>query len=65
MKIEIDEGRCVAAGNCVMEAMDLFDQRDEDGIVIVLDESPESAELQAAARQAAAMCPSNVITIVE
>jgi ferredoxin len=65
MKISIDEGRCIAAGNCVMEAMDLFDQREEDGIVVVLDDSPEGTELQAAARRAAAVCPSHVIAIVE
>ncbi|ROO87269.1 ferredoxin [Actinocorallia herbida] len=65
MKITIDESRCIAAGNCVLEAMDLFDQRDEDGIVVVLDDSPESAELQAAARKAAAVCPANVIVISE
>lgn len=65
MKIDIDEARCIAAGNCVLASMDLFDQRDEDGVVIVLDESPEGATLQAEARQAAAVCPSNVITITE
>ncbi|MEQ6900424.1 ferredoxin [Nocardioides sp. YIM 152588] len=65
MKIEIDEDRCIAAGNCVLASMELFDQRDEDGVAIILNEHPEGETLQAEARKAAAVCPANVITIVE
>lgn len=64
IKIEIDESRCIAAGNCVLASMDLFDQRDEDGVVVVLDGSPSDPKLEADARHAAAVCPSNVITII-
>ncbi|RNL62856.1 ferredoxin [Nocardioides marmoriginsengisoli] len=65
MKIEVDETRCISAGNCVFASIELFDQRDEDGVVVVLDDRPESESLQAAARRAAAVCPSNVITILD
>lgn len=40
MKVVVDEDKCVAAGQCVAAAMDVFDQRDEDGIVVLLNENP-------------------------
>jgi ferredoxin len=64
MKVVIDEEKCVAAGQCVNSAMDVFDQRDEDGIVMLLSEVPP-AELEDDVRQAAAVCPALAITIIE
>jgi ferredoxin len=61
MRITIDETRCIAAGQCVLNAPELFDQRDEDGIVVLLDANPPQAE-QPAARLAAQLCPAQVIT---
>src|SRR6476620_3779005 len=40
MKIVSDEEKCVAAGQCVSAAWEVFDQRDEDGIVVLLNPSP-------------------------
>ena len=37
MKVTIDEEKCCGAGTCVMVAPEVFDQRDEDGVVILLD----------------------------
>lgn len=62
MKIEIDEDKCIGAGQCVLSAPELFDQRDEDGVVVLLDEAPEP-ERQAAAQEAAALCPAAAITV--
>ena len=62
MKVVVDEGKCIAAGQCVGAAPEVFDQRDEDGIVVVLDESPPTA-LAGAVRDAAAMCPALAIRI--
>lgn len=62
MRIVVDEDRCIASGQCVLISSDLFDQRDDDGVVILLDAHPVT-ELEAAARQAAALCPSRAITI--
>jgi ferredoxin len=42
--------------------MDVFDQRDEDGIVVVLNENPP-AELADEVRNAAAVCPALAIRI--
>ncbi|WP_369173849.1 ferredoxin [Streptomyces sp. R28] len=62
MKVTVDEGRCCGAGQCVLIAPDVFDQRDDDGIVALLDPTP-AAELHAATREAAAVCPAAAITI--
>ncbi|MFF3377141.1 ferredoxin [Streptomyces sp. NPDC002680] len=64
MKVVVDEEKCVAAGQCVNAAMDVFDQRDEDGIVVLLDENPP-AELAEDVRNAAAVCPALAIRIEE
>ncbi|MFE0250944.1 ferredoxin [Streptomyces sp. NPDC059010] len=64
MKLSVDEGRCCGAGQCVLIAPEVFDQRDEDGIVTLLEPSP-AADLQASAREAAAVCPAAAITIDE
>ena len=64
MKVVIDEEKCVAAGQCVAAAAEVFDQRDEDGIVVLLNENPP-AELADDVRQAAAVCPALAIRIQE
>jgi ferredoxin len=62
MKITIDVYKCIGAGNCVMWSPEVFDQRDEDGIVVVMDETPDQA-LWESVRTAAAACPANVILL--
>ena len=64
MKVVVDEEMCVAAGQCVSAAMDVFDQRDEDGIVVLLNEYPPP-ELADAVRTAATVCPAQAIRIEE
>ncbi|WP_414504400.1 ferredoxin [Streptomyces sp. NEAU-L66] len=64
MKILIDEVKCVGAGTCVLAAADVFDQRDEDGIVVLLDTDPPQ-ELLPQVRDAAARCPALAIEVVE
>lgn len=62
MKVTINRDRCIAAGQCVMNAPHTFDQDEEDGIVILLQDSPP-AEQEKAVRQAARLCPAEAITI--
>jgi ferredoxin len=62
MRITVNRSRCIAAGQCVLKAPLVFDQDEKDGIVIVLQEKP-GPELEAAARLAARVCPSEAITI--
>jgi ferredoxin len=63
MRVTLDEPKCVASGLCVLAAPDVFDQRDDDGIAIVLIESPTGASLDGA-RQAAALCPAAALRLV-
>jgi len=64
MKITIDQDKCVASGQCVTAAADVFDQRDEDGIVFLLNDNPPE-DLAADVHQAAAVCPALAITITD
>jgi ferredoxin len=64
MKVLVFEDKCVAAGQCAALAPEVFDQRDEDGIVILLDANPP-VDQHDNARQAAAACPALAIEIEE
>jgi ferredoxin len=64
MKVTVDQGICASSGNCVMNAPEVFDQRDEDGVVVLLNANPP-AEHAEAARKAAASCPAMAIQIEE
>lgn len=64
MKVIVDENICASSGNCVMNAPEIFDQRDEDGVVVLLNANPP-AELAEDARRAAASCPALAIKIEE
>ncbi|MER6993017.1 ferredoxin [Saccharopolyspora hirsuta] len=64
MKVTVDQDRCVGSGQCVLTAEAVFDQRDEDGIVVLLNATPP-AELAAEVRHAAEMCPAAAITVEE
>ncbi|MEV7423847.1 ferredoxin [Streptomyces sp. NPDC091212] len=62
MRIAIDEDKCCGAGQCVLAADDLFDQRDEDGVVVLLDPAPP-ADAFDRAREAATLCPAAAIEV--
>ncbi len=62
MKISVDVDRCCGAGQCVLAAPDIFDQRDDDGIVILLDASPPADQYDNV-RKAAAVCPAAAIEV--
>ncbi|SDT27195.1 ferredoxin [Actinoplanes derwentensis] len=64
MKVEFDEPKCVAAGQCAMVAPDVFDQRDEDGVAILLDATPPEDQHEAV-REAAAVCPAAAIRLTD
>jgi ferredoxin len=60
MKVTVDQEKCCAGGNCVVLAPDVFDQRDEDGVVVLLTDTPP-ADLHDAVREAADVCPAAAI----
>jgi ferredoxin len=64
MKVEVDADKCCGAGTCVLVAPDVFDQGEDDGIVILLDPEP-APELHAAVREAASVCPAAAIMLNE
>ena len=64
MKVTVDRDVCIAAGQCVVTAAAVFDQREEDGLVVLLQEDPP-AELAADVRLAMSLCPSRAITVRE
>ncbi|SDP83362.1 Ferredoxin [Actinopolyspora xinjiangensis] len=64
MKVVVDEDRCCGAGQCVLLAPEVFDQRDEDGVVELLDAEP-SEERADGVRHAASVCPARAIHVAE
>ncbi|MFF5010517.1 ferredoxin [Streptomyces phaeochromogenes] len=64
MKISLDADKCCGAGQCVLVAPEVFDQRDEDGIVVLLTDEPP-LNTHTGVREAAAICPAAVIGVHE
>jgi ferredoxin len=64
VEVEADRNRCIGAGQCVFTPPELFDQGEDDGLVLVLEPSPAPAQ-QDVARAAAAACPASVISLRE
>ena len=64
MKVTVDQDKCISSGQCVLAVPDVFDQREEDGIVVLLNPSPP-AGLAEDVKQAAARCPARAITVEE
>lgn len=64
MKVSVEADKCVAAGQCVLLAPEVFDQREEDGVVVLLDEAP-APEHRGAVREAAVVCPAAAIHLIE
>jgi ferredoxin len=62
-KVAVDQELCVAAGSCVMSAPEVFDQRDEDGVVQLVkdDVAPEE---EGGVREAVEVCPARAIRIL-
>jgi len=61
VRVRADRDVCIGAGMCVMGAEAVFDQ-DDDGIVVVLDETPLDED---AVRRAVANCPSGALSVTE
>ena len=64
MKVMVDQDRCCGSGQCVLAAGEVFDQRDEDGIVVLLEPEP-APPLYERVREAAIICPAAAITVEE
>ncbi|MFF9016732.1 ferredoxin [Streptomyces sp. NPDC014870] len=62
LRLSVDRDRCAGAGMCALTAPDVFDQDDEEGLVVLLHPEPAPAQ-QAAARMAVGLCPAEAITL--
>jgi ferredoxin len=62
LSIETDIDKCIGAGLCVVAAPRYFDQRDEDGKVLVLEGTP-GADDRAVVDRAIELCPAAVIRL--
>ncbi len=63
MRITVDHDKCIASGACVLACHEVFAQ-DEDGIVVLKDETP-APELRERVIRASINCPAFVIEIEE
>ncbi|MEV6845973.1 ferredoxin [Actinoplanes sp. NPDC051411] len=64
-KIVANLDRCVGAGQCVLTDPDAFDQSDEDGTVVVLQDAPADDQALKRARVAVEICPSRALFLAE
>ncbi|GAA0904855.1 MULTISPECIES: ferredoxin [Streptomyces violaceusniger group] len=64
-KIVADLDRCVGAGQCVLTDPEGFDQSEEDGTVVVLQDTPADDEALKRARGAVEICPSRALSLTE
>jgi ferredoxin len=64
MRVEADAAKCIASGQCVLNAPEVFDQGEDEGTILLLNDSP-AAEHHNAVREAAMVCPSGAITVQE
>ncbi|WP_329087390.1 MULTISPECIES: ferredoxin [unclassified Streptosporangium] len=62
MKVTVDEDACAGSGQCVLGSPGVFAQRDADGVVVLLRDSPEPG-LREDVREAARICPAQAITL--
>jgi ferredoxin len=60
MRVSVDTDRCCGSGNCVLIAPDVFDQTEDEGIVVLREPEP-IAGLQPGVREAARVCPTEAI----
>lgn len=64
VRVRVDQDKCCGAGQCVLLARDVFDQREEDGVVVLLDPAPPEP-LHGVVKEAEAVCPTGAITAAE
>ncbi|KAA6215469.1 ferredoxin [Streptomyces albofaciens JCM 4342] len=62
MRLGVDRDRCVGAGMCALTAPEVFDQDDDEGLVVLLHPEPAPGH-RAAARMAAGLCPARAIIL--
>ncbi|MFF7178585.1 ferredoxin [Streptomyces sp. NPDC008121] len=64
MDVHVDRDRCLGAGMCALTAPEVFDQDEDDGLVVLLHARPPRNR-RAAVRTAAGVCPAAAITLTD
>ncbi|HEY7418410.1 MAG TPA: ferredoxin [Ktedonobacteraceae bacterium] len=62
MRVIAQTQKCIASGTCVMTCPQVFDQRNEDGVVHVMNEHP-SLDLLTRVRQVVDLCPAQAFRL--
>jgi ferredoxin len=62
MFVEVEADKCIASGQCVLLADSVFDQNDEDGIVMLRRSDVPPAD-EDAVRSAERICPARAIRV--
>ena len=63
-RVSVDQDRCCASGQCVLLVPEVFDQREQDGVVRLRVSEPD-VSLLLDVREAANLCPAAAITLEE
>ena len=63
MKIAVEDGLCIGAGNCALTAPAVFDQDPAEAVVVLLDPAPPESEREAV-ELAVQRCPAAVIHLL-
>ena len=64
LRVEADRSKCMGAGMCALNAPEVFDQDENEGLVVVLEAEP-AAEHEDAVRDAVNLCPASAIRLAE
>jgi len=64
MRVTADREVCIGSGNCVFSAPAVFDQDDDEGLVVVLTAQVDDEDADAV-QNAVANCPSGALRIVD
>lgn len=62
MRVRTDPEKCCGSGLCALAVPEIFDQSEQDGRVLLLQETPPE-RLTTAVREAAYCCPAGAITL--
>ncbi|WP_326685984.1 ferredoxin [Streptomyces sp. NBC_01795] len=62
LRVRADREACCGAGQCVLEAPEIFQQDEEDGLVRLLSATPP-VRLRSQAETAADLCPARALTV--
>ena len=64
MRIAADREVCIGAGMCALTAPEVFDQSEDDGLVVLLADEP-AADQEEAVRRAVMLCPSGALGVAD